>query len=198
MTHKTQKRILYELERFGIPTRDHSLRTAQSMITQGLLTQDQVDQACQRYETRIREENIKKYGVANPTDQRRKEEFIRFVEEKRKELEETERPKGYVGMWAGKYSFGEELRTASAAGCIATLLYFEREGRREGIFTHYPCLHVDQNIARIEELRDENMGERHDLQRGIVLALDEGLSVKCLQTAIRALFPGIEVNTVTL
>ena len=154
MVDKSPNKVLYELEHFGIPTRNWSLAEANKLVERGLLAQEQVDDACGRYQTKIEAENVRKYGTTAPSEKQKLDFSLALLDDGREKIENIESPADFVNMYAGKYSSGDELHTSGLGGCIATLLYFENQGKREGIMTHYPPLNIDENIAKLKELQE--------------------------------------------
>lgn len=196
MKDKTPEQILYELEYFGIPTRDWSLKEAQGLISQGKLSRQQVDEACSRYQVRVDADNSRKYGMSTPTEQQRLNYSLRLIEDLRREVESAEVPANFVNMYSGKYSNGDELHTSGLGGCTATLLYFERRGKREGILTHYAPLNIDENIKKLKSLRDLHMQGEPTYQKGVVLVEQKNDASALLQTGVQAIFPGITLDTI--
>lgn len=196
MRKKSPDKILYELEHFGIPTRNGSLAEANKLVESGQLTQEKVDDACARYQTRIKAENVRKYGTPNPTDEQRLNYSFDVLARGKETLRGIDTPPDFVEMSNGKYTNGDELHTSGLGGCIATLLYFEGEGPKEGILTHYPPLEIGENIAKLRELQEQNLGSDYQKQRGIVLVEKPTEASQLLETGIRAVFPGVTLETV--
>jgi len=196
MKDKSPERVLYELEHFGVPTRDWSLEEAQKLIEQGLLSQKQVDEASKKYQDRIGVESLRKYGTATPTEKQTLDYALKLIDRGRKKIEAVEVPTNFVNMYSGKYSSGERLYTSGLGGCIATLLYFENQEARKGVMTHYPPLNIDENIQRLRELRDTHLKGDYQKQRGVVLAERPNKASQLLETGIRAIFPEITLDTI--
>ena len=196
MNDKSPERVLYELEHFGIPTRDWSLQEAQKLVGQGLLSQEQVDGACKRYKDRMDAESLRKYGTATPTEKQKLDYALTLLDDGRKKIENAKLPVDFVSIYSGKYSSGEELHTSGLGGCIATLLYFESQGARDGVMTHYPPLNIDENIQRLRELRDTHLKRDYQRQRGVVLVERPNETSQFLETGIRAIFPEITLDTI--
>lgn len=194
--NKKAERILWELEVFGVPTRSGSLEEAQKLVSQGLLSQEQVNGACEKYQDRIDAKNLRKYGTANPTEKQILDHALALLDKGRKRIECLEVSANFVNMYSGKYSNGDELYTSGLGGCIATLLYFECQGRKEGIMTHYPPLNIDENIQRLRELRDTHLRGDHQRQRGVVLVEKSNEASRLLEIGIRAIFPEVTLETV--
>ena len=196
MKDKPAEEVLYELEHVGVPARDWSLQEAQRLVGQGLLSREQVDSACKKYQDRMDAESLRKYGTTTPTEKQRLDYAWALLDEKRKTIESIESAADFVNMYSGKYSGGEELHTSSLGGCIATLLYFESQGAREGVMTHYPPLNIDENIQRLRELRDTHLKGEHEKQKGVVLAEKRNGASQFLETGIRTIFPEITLDTI--
>jgi len=118
------------------------------------------------------------------------------LERERQDIENAKVPANFVNMYSGKYSSGQELDTSGLCGCIATLLYFESQGVREGVMTHYSPHDVDENIQRLRELRDTHLKGSYQKQRGVVLVERPNKASQFLETGIRALFPEITLDTI--
>ncbi len=196
MGDKSAERVLYELEYFGIPTRNRSLQEAQKLIGQGILSREQVDGACKKYQDRIDAESLRKYGTTAPTEKQRLDYALALLESGRKTIETAEVPANFVNMYSGRYSSGEELHTSGLGGCIATWLYFEDKGAREGIMTHYPPLNIDENIQRLRELKNTHLKGNYQRQRGIVLVEKPNEASQFLETGIRIFFPEMTLDTI--
>lgn len=196
MENKPAEKVLYELEHFGVPIRDWSLQKAQKLVGQGLLSQGQVDSACNKYQDRMDTESLRKYGTTTPTEKQRLDYAFALLDDGRKRIEGVESPADFVNMYSGKYSSGEGLHTSGSGGCIATLLYFESQGVREGIMTHYPPLNIEEDIRRLRELRDTHLKGTYQRQRGVVLVERRDEASQFLETGIRTIFPEITLETV--
>lgn len=123
-----EERVLWEIECFGHPTRDSSLEKAQELIAAGRLSQDQVDDAYEKYQTRIERENIRKYGTPNPTESQKLDYAMGLLSAAKEFFGEREDIPGFVKMYDGKYSKGEEMYTPNPSGCISEPALFR--GRR--------------------------------------------------------------------
>ncbi|MBU2639274.1 MAG: hypothetical protein KKG75_01040 [Nanoarchaeota archaeon] len=196
MVDKSPDKILYELEHFGIPTRNGSLVEAHRLVEGGQLLQEQVDDACARYQSKIEAENVRKYGTPDPTEKQKLDYALNLFAKGKETLRGIDTPRDFVEMSDGKYTSGEELHTSGLGGCIATLLYFEGEGTKEGILTHYPPLEIDENISKLRELQEQNFGREYQKQRGVVLVERPTEASQLLETGIRAVFPGVTLETV--
>jgi hypothetical protein len=119
-----------------------------------------------------------------------------LIDKLRRVAERPEVPANFVKIYSGKYSSGEELYTSGLGGCIATLLYFEGKETKEGILTHYPPLGIDENIAKLRELQEQNLREDYQRQIGIVLVERPTEASQLLETGIRVVFPGVTLETV--
>lgn len=196
MADKSPERVLYELEHFGIPTRNLSLQEAQKLVGQGSLSREQVNGACEKYQDRIDAESLRKYGTHIPTEKQKLDYALALLESRRKDIESADVPANFVNMYSGKYSSGDGLETSGLGGCIATLLYFESKGVREGVMTHYPSLNIDENIQRLRELRDTHITRDYQRQMGVVLVERPNEASQLLEIGIRVLFPGITLDTI--
>ena len=196
MRDKSPDEVLYELERFGIPTRNRSIVKANELMERGQLSKEQVDDACARYQNRIEAENVRKYGTPNPSRKKRTDYALNLFAKGKETLRGIDGPPDFVEMFDGKHTSGDELYTSGLAGCIATLLYFEGKGTKEGILTHYPPLEIVNNIAKLRELQKKNLGAEYQRQRGIVLVERPTEASQLLETGIRTIFPRVTLETV--
>lgn len=196
MGNKLAEKVLYGLEHFGVPTRDWSLQEAQELVSQGLLSQEEVDKACKRYQAKIDDESLRKYGTTTPTKKQKLDHALNLLETLRKEIENAELPDNFVKMYSGKYSSGKELRTSGLGGCMTTLLYFESQKPSEGIMTHYPPLNVDENIQKLRELKDEHLKGHYEKGKGVILVERLNETSQILEAGLRVLFPEIVLDTV--
>ena len=76
------------------------------------------------------------------------------------------------------------------------MLYFEGEGIKEGILTHYPPLEIDDNIAKLKELREQNLSTEYQIQKGIVLVERQTEASQLLEIGIKSVFPEITLETI--
>lgn len=196
MEEKSPETILYELEHFGIPSRDYSLQAAQKLVEQGLLSSEQVEEASKRYQDRIDAESLRKYGTTTPTEKQKIDYTLALLDTGRKKLESVESATDFVEMWSGKYSSGDELHTSGLGGCIVTLLYFERPGVKEGMMAHYPTLNINENMERLRELKAAHLNADYQRQRGVILVERPNETSQFLETGIKAIFPGITLDTI--
>lgn len=196
MSDKSPETVLYELEHFGVPTRNWSIQEAQKLVGQGLLSREQVDDACKNYQDRMDTESLRKYGTTIPTEKQKLDYALALLDEGRRKIETAEVPANFVNMWSGKYVSSDELQTSGLGGCIATLLYFESQGKREGVMTHYPPLNIEENIQRLRELSDIHLTGDYQRQRGVVLVERTNEASQLLETGIKAIFPEMTLETI--
>lgn len=103
----------------------------------------------------------------------------------------------FVAMWDGKHTNHETIYTWGLGGCIATLLYFEDDIGSDGILTHYPGLHAERNVRKLEELRDRHLHRDYRAQRGVILVEDDlGEVPSLLENGIRNMFPDMVLQKV--
>jgi len=196
MREKLPDRVLYELEHFGIPTRNSSIEQAQKLVASGQLSQKQVDNACAKYQTRIDAESARKYGTTNPTDEQKLNYSLDVLARGKETLRGIDTPDNFVKMSNGKYTNGEELYTSGLGGCITTMLYFEGKEAKKGILTHFPPLEIDENIAKLRGLQEQNLSGDYQRQGGVVLVERPNEASQLLETGIRAIFPEITLDTI--
>lgn len=196
MADKSPDKILYKLEHFGVPTRDWFLAEAHKLVQMGQLSQQQVDGACSRYRSKIEAENVRKYGTPEPTDKQKLDYALNLFADGKETLRRIDTSPDFVEMFDGKYTSGDELHTSGLGGCIVTLLYFEGDGTKKGILTHYPPLEIDDNIAKLIKLQEQNLDGDYQRQRGIVLVERPTEASQLLETGIRVVFPEVSLETV--
>ena len=86
-------------------------------------------------------------------DKQKLDYLLKLIADAKKILRENDTPLDFVEMYTGKYTNDDELYTSGLAGCIVTLLYFEGDGTKEGILTHYPAEDVYSNVVKLIELQ---------------------------------------------
>lgn len=169
------------------PVRDCVLRESGQMIRLGLLSQGQVDSALEIGYDKEKERNISMYGVANPSTQL----MFKIGLEGLKDLNFNP---NFVSMNEGRYSSGEELSTI-AGGCNISALYFEKDGRSEGILTHYDPMSLTKNVDKLSDLRGKLM-ENPDLKKGVLITSITDNHFNSFKDLIGSYFPGIDLETV--